>query len=60
VSTAPAPEPVHCPGCGARLADRLGDLVLVRVRVRSGRIKRVVARDVEITCPCGQVWRSAA
>jgi transposase len=54
------PTPVRCAGCGARLADRLGDLVVVRVRVRAGQTKRVVGREVEITCSCGAVWRSKA
>jgi hypothetical protein len=56
----PAPIPVHCPGCGARLADRLGAQVVVRVRVRAGQTKRIDARDAEITRPCGRVRRSTA
>jgi transposase len=57
---AEAPERVTCARCGAGLADRLGDLVVLRVHVRAGQTKRVVAREVEITCACGAVWRSAA
>jgi hypothetical protein len=60
VTASPESVPVRCAGCGARLADRLGDLVVVRVRVRAGQTKRIVARDAEVTCVCGAVWRSDA
>jgi ABC-type glutathione transport system ATPase component len=36
------PAPIRCAGCGERLADRLGELVVVRVRIRAGQTKRVV------------------
>jgi len=52
------PRPIHCAGCGARLGDQLGDLVVVRIHARSGQSRRVVARDAEITCVCGLTWCS--
>jgi hypothetical protein len=55
----PAPRPARCAGCGARLVDGLGDLVIFRIQVRAGRERRVVAREAEVTCVCGRVWRSA-
>jgi hypothetical protein len=54
------PAPVRCAGCGERLTDRLGELVVVHARGRAGHVKRVVAREVEIRRPCGGTWRSAA
>lgn len=55
-----APVPVRCADCGARLCDRLGELVVFVVHVRAGQRRRVVAREAEVTCACGCVWRSEA
>lgn len=52
-----ASERVTCPGCGAHLADRLGGVVVVRVRVSASRCYRVVA-PVRIECACGRTWRT--
>ena len=53
------PRPVRCAGCGARLADRVGELVVVKAHVRGGRTRTIVGRELEITCEgCRCVWRS--
>lgn len=55
------PRSILCAGCGARLGDLVGDLVVSRFHVRPGQVRRIEGRDLVITCErCGRVWRSDA